>query len=248
MGMVTLDARSETTSEKRNTNRFRRRRLATAAGALAGAGAAESAKAGIHYDLSASAGPGDSIYLTQPSNPNYSTARIDLFSSSSMGMQDLSLGGNGNSPNGSAQFVGQAGLDSMGMAGMGGMAYHALSELSVGSTVDGSLSTDFHGQPFGYLVRENVVATGWNAGNAGYAGFEFTYDGASAYGWMKINFSGSSFTVEEWAFDNTGAAIEVGAIPEPGTALLLGLGLAGVAMVGRRARRFAVEKVDGVRG
>ena len=139
-------------------------------------------------------------------------------------------------------------LDGMGMLGMGGNAYHALSELSVGSSVDGSLSTNFQGQPFGFLVREGVVAPGWNSGSSGYAGFEFTYDGAPAYGWMKINYSGTSFTVEEWAFESTGAAIEVGAIPEPGTALLLGVGLAGAALAGRRTRKFVAERVDGGTG
>jgi len=244
MGMLTLDPATGGTKK----NRFRSRRLGTAAGALAGAASAQSAEAGIRYDLSANAGPGDSIFLTQPSDPNHSTARIDLFSASSMGMNDLSLGGNGNSPNGSAQFIGQAGLDGMGMLGMGGNAYHALSELSVGSSVDGSLSTNFQGQPFGFLVREGVVAPGWNSGSSGYAGFEFTYDGAPAYGWMKINYSGTSFTVEEWAFESTGAAIEVGAIPEPGTALLLGVGLAGAALAGRRTRKFVAERVDGGTG
>ncbi|MCS5636912.1 MAG: PEP-CTERM sorting domain-containing protein [Myxococcota bacterium] len=248
-----LDRMLPSGSLSQNKNRFRSRRLGAAAGMLGAAGASGSADAGIHYDLAANAGPGDSISLLLPIDADYDTSRIDLFLTGSGMNLDFGVGPNGNSPLSTLQLVGQAGLG-MGMGGMegmaemGSMAYHALSELAPGTTVDGSLnSASLEGNNgIGYLVRQEVGAQGWSNGASGYAGFEFSYNGAPVYGWLKIDFSGSSFTLEQWGYDNTGAPIEVGAIPEPNTALLLGLGLAGLAMAGRKARKLLTESTNGV--
>ena len=97
-------------------------------------------------------------------------------------------------------------------------------------------------------MLDNVPGQGWGNGNSattGYAGFQFDLDGTSVYGWMKVRVESNSFTLEQWAYDNTGAGIEVGAIPEPSTALLLGLGLAGLAAAGVKKRRRNSECTDG---
>ena len=48
---------------------------------------------------------------------------------------------------------------------------------------------------------------------------------------IDLNGAASNYTITRWAYETTaGAAIKAGAVPEPGTAslLLLGLGAAGV--------------------
>ena len=192
--------------------------------------------------------PGDSIPLLLPIEPDYASAQITLFldtASGGMAMGEMSFGFGGSS---SLQWVGQPGLDAMGMAAMGSSAWHSLLDLNLGDTVDGSLSEAYNGEPLGYLMRDNVPGQGWGNGNSattGYAGFQFDLDGTSVYGWMKVRVESNSFTLEQWAYDNTGAGIEVGAIPEPSTALLLGLGLAGLAAAGVKKRRRNSECTDG---
>ena len=75
-------------------------------------------------------------------------------------------------------------------------------------------------------------------GVAGYFGFQI-YDGVGDYyfGWMRVTFfdDGSTGVLHEWAWDTSGAAIQVGAVPEPGSLGLLALG-AGSLLVLRRRR------------
>ena len=63
---------------------------------------------------------------------------------------------------------------------------------------------------------------------------------------MQIEFdaTGLDFTVQGWAYDDTGAPIDtpLTLAPEPSTALLVGLGLAGLAAGLRRRRRSGVSK------
>ena len=165
-----------------------------------------------------------------------------------MGMISFGVGPSGSSSPGSIQLVGQEGLDSMGMPAMGMNAWHALQDMNVGDTVDGTLSASYNGQPYGYVVRENVHGQGWGNGSpptTNYAGFQFEIEGTPVFGWLKLTVESNTFTLDEWGYDNTGAPIEVGAIPEPSTALLLGLGLAGLAAAGAKARNRRTERRNG---
>ena len=77
-----------------------------------------------------------------------------------------------------------------------------------------------------------------------YYGFSLT-DGSTAYGWLSVTndpgFGTGTGTVNEWAYDTTGASIEVGqitAIPEPATtAAVTAALLAGSAAVWKRRRQ-----------
>ena len=62
----------------------------------------------------------------------------------------------------------------------------------------------------------------------------------TTYGWALVTFEDNDGvgTLHSWAYEDTGAAIKVGAIPEPRAAILLLLGLAGLAH-----RRLALESV-----
>ena len=71
---------------------------------------------------------------------------------------------------------------------------------------------------------DGTVSGEFVAGQEGYIGFRID-DGSSGYyyGWMRVtlNDDNTSGTIRDWAWENTGAAIQVGQIPEP-TAFLLG--------------------------
>jgi len=181
--------------------------------------------------------------LLQPNQADYASARLDLFLNPG-GMLSFGVG----SASTNVQLVGVPGLDGMGMEAMGMNAWHALQDMNLGDTVDGTLSASYSGQPHGYLMRENVHGQGWGNGSpptTNYAGFQFEIEGTPVYGWLKLTVDSNTFTLDQWGYDNTGAAIEVGAIPEPSTALLLGLGLAGLAAAGAKARNRRAESRNG---
>lgn len=79
----------------------------------------------------------------------------------------------------------------------------------------------------------------FQSGAAGYLGFRITpNDGVDPwYGWMRVIFSntGEQGAIIDWAYDNSGAPITVGAVPEPSTALLLAV-FTSFAAVSRRRR------------
>jgi hypothetical protein len=82
---------------------------------------------------------------------------------------------------------------------------------------------------------------------ANYIGFSFLNEGSSTvnYGWMQFSlgtsYTGTDRAVLGWAYENTGAAINVGAtaaVPEPGSlGYMLAGGLALLALRGARRRR-----------
>ena len=63
------------------------------------------------------------------------------------------------------------------------------------------------------------------SGSEGYVGFQFLPNGGSTplYGWMKLVLSNTSSPglIREWAYEDSGAPIAVGAVPEPSTAILI---------------------------
>lgn len=76
------------------------------------------------------------------------------------------------------------------------------------------------------------------SGASGYIGFTLELaDTTLAYGWMRVTLQDDNTpgTIHEWAYQDDGTSIPVGAIPEPSHALLTVLGLAALAL--RRRRR-----------
>ncbi|ADE53165.1 hypothetical protein [Coraliomargarita akajimensis] len=74
--------------------------------------------------------------------------------------------------------------------------------------------------------------SGWTSGVSGYFGFRFD-SGGTKYGWAQATVTANSgVTITEWAYEDSGASIEVGVVPEPAGAAtglgLLALGAAGV--------------------
>jgi hypothetical protein len=106
---------------------------------------------------------------------------------------------------------------------------------------------------FDQVVNSSLISpsnTGINLVNGSYYVAFDVMDQANAnavyYGWMNVTASGINtlstvtFTLNEWAYDNTGASIRVGqvsAVPEPSTCAMALAGLAcGGSVVFRRRR------------
>lgn len=83
-----------------------------------------------------------------------------------------------------------------------------------------------------YAGSDSHVGPGANqfqSGETAYLGFRFTPDagGGPYYGWMQVIFSntGGEGKIIDWAYEDSGAAITVGAVPEPSMAALAMLSL-----------------------
>lgn len=209
----------------RGLNRFRVCSLEAAAAGLASSALANNASAAIISDLALSASPGTAFSVD-----GTVSGEIQLSSAVGMGGVDLSLEspvGMGMNPGSTVQ------LSVFSSGGMNPTDFLTL--LNPGDTVDGSLGFASEG----FLVDNPVINPVWAPGTTGYAGFVFQTGGsAPLYGWLQIEFdiSGVDFTVLQWAYDDTGAPISV-ATPEPGTGILLALGLVGFSALFRKRRR-----------
>jgi len=110
--------------------------------------------------------------------------------------------------------------------------------LDAGAIVDGSLN--YFNSDAGSTSHIGNSANQFASGSEGYLGFRFTENDGDGpyYGWMRVIFAndGSGGTIIDWAYDNTGAPIAVGAgiVPEP-SAIMLG-GLGGLVVALRRRR------------
>jgi hypothetical protein len=226
----------------KKANRFRRRDLSSAAAALCATGSAGEAAAAIQTGL----GPfivGDSFTI-DGSPAIFSSITIDAMNGTGGELfLEATMGAMGSMVDSTIEFVTHAysGGDAMDQAD-----YLDLFLDDSGDTVH-SLLAYTGGKS--YLTFHSYQDPGhWKVLDSEYIGFRFDADGVDVgndwlYGWLQLDFSSSqTLQVIEWAYEDVaGNQITVGdtglQTPEPSTALLVGLGLAGIGLGSRFLRR-----------
>lgn len=72
-------------------------------------------------------------------------------------------------------------------------------------------------------------------GGGHYLGVQFIFGGATHYGWVGVEVSGSTGTIRDYAYENVAdTAIAAGAVPEPSSLALLAAGAGSLALRRRR--------------
>ena len=154
---------------------------------------------------------------------------------------------------------GSVGLNGRGMVQAAGAgSVRDFQDVSPGLTVGSSLAGAYQFGPTaaggGYrFLMDSASAVGASAvgfalNSDNYIGFKFDAGGTELFGWARITLealgSAGRATIQEWAYEDTGNAIQVGdtgaAIDEPPALALLALGAGGVAAWRRRRNRVAI--------
>lgn len=115
-----------------------------------------------------------------------------------------------------------------------GLAY--ASALNAGFTVDAaSVGPSFFGSMAYGAANPNAQ---FNTASNKYLGLSFASGANVFYGWVRvsINQAAGSFVVHDWAYENSGAGIQTGAIPAPGALGLLAAGASGLGLLRGRKR------------
>ena len=107
----------------------------------------------------------------------------------------------------------------------------AIVQLPVSTTIDVSTASYSTGFGASGQIHSHFGGSGFTAGTPGHLGFSLIIDNPAipgnpllVYGWARVTLKDNDGVgvLHEWAYENTGAAIQVGAVPEPRAALLVG--------------------------
>jgi hypothetical protein len=118
-----------------------------------------------------------------------------------------------------------------------GDSFSLIQNLAFGTMINGS-STFASGIGGSDTDHIGFGAGKFEPGMPGYLGFRLTGPGGPMYGWvrMTLTFDDPGAMIHDWAFDDSGASILAGMVPEPSRALLMLLGTAGMILRRRRPR------------
>jgi hypothetical protein len=101
----------------------------------------------------------------------------------------------------------------------------AAEQLGIGTVVDGTLV--FNTSPGGSSTHIGGDPNQFAPNVEGYIGFSFTTNDASGpyYGWMRLVVTANEpgAIIKDWVYDDSGAPVTIGVIPEPSSLLLLAL-------------------------
>jgi len=106
--------------------------------------------------------------------------------------------------------------------------------LGIGAVVSGGVLV---GNDFGASGGSNSHFPAFPSGTPGYIGFQLELDDATLVnGWMEVTLQDDNTPgiIHQWAFEDSGASIRVGQIPEPGQTVLSLLGLTLLALRRRK--------------
>jgi len=115
-----------------------------------------------------------------------------------------------------------------------GFAY--ASALSAGFTVDASsVGPSFFGSMAYGAANPNAQ---FNSASNAYLGLSFASGANVFYGWVRVSIDNAAgtFVVHDWAYENSGAGIQTGAVPAPGALGLLAAGASGLGLLRSRKR------------
>lgn len=114
-----------------------------------------------------------------------------------------------------------------------------LNNLATGYVISGGRSFTTYANPM--IGNAFYYANGFSDGVEGIMGFKFQPGSTVLYGWAHIQFdlAANLTTITDWAYDDSGATIPAGVIPEPETAAL---GLAALALGAAGLRRWRKRK------
>lgn len=111
-----------------------------------------------------------------------------------------------------------------------------VSALNAGFTVDASsVGPSFFGSMAYGASNPNAQ---FNTASNKFLGLSFASGANVYYGWVRvsINNAAGTFTVHDWAYENSGAGIQTGAVPAPGALGLLAAGASGLGLMRGRKR------------